>query len=115
MLIACLVVVILFAIFVLVSFFLMKKDYKIQVKDKIFRVKFIGSKLTIFVNDSLVCNDDMPQLIKGEEYEVNYKDELYVVKCKCNSFGNVLRVEIYKDGKLIADNGKIIKEKTAQK
>lgn len=112
MLEACLVVIGLFIIFIVVTFFMTRKDYKLQVGDKEFRVKNAGSKLSIHVNESLVVSDQMPQLINGETYEVKYKEEDFIVKCKSNSYGNILRVEIYQDGKLIADNGKTIKEKT---
>ena len=65
----------------------------------------------VFVNDTIVATDPMPQLIYGEQYDVKYGQEEFVVKCKSSTYGRVLRVEVYQGDKLLADNGKILKEK----
>ena len=111
MLIAGLCVLAAFLIFIVITYFLMRKDLKIEVEGKIFRVTTKVSKLAIFINDQLVASDDMPQLIYGETYKVKFLEEEFEVKCQTNSFGNVLRVEIFKDDKLIKDNGKVLKTK----
>lgn len=113
MLIAGLCVLAAFLIFIIVTYFMMRKDYKIEVEDKVFRIITKGSKLNIFINEQLVVSDAMPQLIYGEKYQVKFQEEEYEVKCQTNKFGNVLLVEIYKDGKLIKDNGKVLKTKKA--
>lgn len=111
MLIAGLCVLAAFLIFIIITYFLMRKDIKLEVEGKNFRVATKGSKLKIFINDQLVASDDMPQLIYGETYNVKFAEEEFEVKCQTNSFGNVFRVEIFKDEKLIKDNGKVLKTK----
>lgn len=105
-------VILLFMIFVAVSFFMLMKDYKLKVDDQIFRIHNVGSTLSVFVNNQLVIKDQSPNLIGGTEYSVNVLGKDYLVKCKSNKFGNVLQVEIFKDGEKIADNGKVVKQKT---
>lgn len=114
MLIAGIVIVCVFIIFLLTAFFVTRKNIVIEVEGQKFRIKNQGSKLTIYVDENLKVSDSMPQLIYGESYEVKFDDKEYVVKCRSNSIGSVLRVEVYKDGKMIADNGKVLKEKKAK-
>ncbi len=110
LLIIFLSVIILFFLFVVASFFLMLKDYKINADNHVFRVHNIGSKLCIYVDEKEKIESLGPNLIEGTQYKVEVEDNEYLVKCKTNKFGNVMRVEIYKDGKIIADNGKKLKE-----
>ena len=111
MLIVGIVVVCLFIVFLVSAYFLTRKDIKIEVEGKNFRIKNQGSRLSIFVDGNIVVSDTVPQLIYGESYEVKLNDSEYVVKCKSNTLGSILRVEVYKNGALIKDNGKVIKEK----
>lgn len=71
--------------------------------------------MKIIVNEKIVATEVMPQLIRGESYDVEIKGKKYVVICKCNGFGNKMRVEIHADGKLIKDNGVILPEKKTKK
>ena len=115
MLIAFIVILSFFIVFVAVTFFITRKNITIKAGDKIFRVVCVGSKISIYVNDTIVATDPMPQLIYGEQYDVKYGDEEFVVKCKSSTYGRVLRVEVYQGDKLLADNGKILKEKKTDK
>ena len=103
-------VVVLFLVFVAVSFFVMMKDYKLTVDNKLFRIHNVGSTLSVFVNDKLAVRDQSPNLIGGTEYSIKESSSEYLVKCKSNKFGSKMRVEIFKDGQMIADNGKVLKE-----
>ena len=111
MLIAFIVIVSLFLIFTIVTFFMTRKNITLKVGERNFRITCVGSKLNIYVNDTLVASDQMPQLIYGEEYNVKHGEEEFCVKCKSSTYGSVLRVEIYQNGKLLLDNGKVLKEK----
>ena len=107
---ACIIA--LFAVFVAVTFFMMMKDYKLVADKQNFRIHNVGSKLTVYLNDQVVIKDHSPDLIRGTEYTIKASNADYTVKCKSNKFGNVLSVQIFKEGQKIADNGKVIKEKT---
>lgn len=115
MLIASIVLVCLIAVFILVTFIMTIKNYTFEIDGEKLQVKNRGSRLKIFVNDKMVASQVMPQLIHGESYEVNIKDKQYRVDCKCNGFGNKMRVEIHADGELIKDNGVVLPEKKTKK
>ena len=114
MLIALIIALSLFIVFAVTTFFLTRKNIVMKVGDKEFKITCFASKLMVYINDTLVASDEMPQLIHGEEYNVKYKEEEFVVKCKSNKYGSVLRVEVYQNGKLLADNGKQLKEKSGK-
>lgn len=108
-------VIALFLIFALVSFFMLMKNITLTVDNQTFRIRNLGSKLNIFINDKLVIKSQSPNLTDGVEYKIKHEDAEYLVKCRSNKFGNILRVEIFRDGVRLADNGKIIKENTTKK
>lgn len=110
LLIIFLSVIVLFLAFIAISFFVMMKNYKITADNQNFRIRNIGNRLSVFLNDKLVITDLSPNLIRGTEYKVNENNNEYLVKCKTNIFGSKMRVEIFKDGQIIADNGKVLKE-----
>lgn len=103
-------VIVLFLLFVAISFFIMMKDYKLSADNQMFRIHNVGSTLSVFVNDKLAIKDQSPNLINGTEYKINANSNEYLVKCKSNKFGSKMRVEIFKDGQMIVDNGKILNE-----
>ncbi len=105
MLIASIVLVCLLAVFVLVTFLVTIKNYTFEMEEGKLQVKNIGSRLKVLIDDKVVVSQVMPQLIHGETYTVQMKDTSYTIKCKCNSFGNKMRVEIYKGEVLVKDNG----------
>ena len=107
MLIAVICIIAAFIVFIFAAYFITMKKIELKVDDKTFLITNRGSKLSIFIDGTLVAKDDMPQLIDGEEYNVKHNDQEYLVKCKSNSFGNILNVEILKDGVKIAENRKI--------
>jgi hypothetical protein len=106
MLIASICLIAVFLVFIVVTYFMTMKKVELIADEKKFKITNRGSKLAIFINDSLVAKDDMPQLIDGEEYNVKHEGKAYLVKCKSNSFGNVFKVEIFKDGQKLAENRK---------
>lgn len=111
MLIASIVVICLFAIFLVVTFCLTIKSYTFKVNDNEVTVKNRGSKLKILINGKIVSSSFMPQLLVGEKFDITIDEENYQIKCLSNAFGNKLRVEILKDGEIIQDNGVEIKKK----
>ena len=113
MLIASIVVIALFIIFIVTVYCITIKNYQFTIDEKIIKVKNQGSKLRIYVNEKLVKEKYMPQLIKGENFSIEINDKEYQIFCISNSFGNKLRVEVRQGDKIIADNGVIMnKQKT---
>lgn len=108
MLIASLVLVGVLVIFVLSMYIITIKNYTFMLDEGKLQVKNRGSKLKLLVDDKVVSSQVMPQLIHGESYEVKMKDKTYLVKCKCNNFGNKMRVEVYLGDNLVKDNGVIL-------
>lgn len=108
MLIASIVLVCLLAIFILVTYLITIKSYTFEMEEGKLQLKNKGSRLKILVDDKVVVSQVMPQLIHGETYVVQMKDTTYTIKCKCNNFGNKMRVEVYKGEVLIKDNGVIL-------
>lgn len=105
MLIASIVLICLLVVFVLVTYILTIKNYTFDLEEGKVQIKNRGSRLKILVDEKVVVSQVMPQLIHGETYEVSVKDTPYTIKCKCNGFGNKMRVEIYKGEVLVKDNG----------
>lgn len=113
MLIASIVVIALFIIFIVTVYCITIKNYQFTIDEKIIKVKNQGSKLRIYVNEKLEKEKYMPQLIKGENFSIEINDKEYQIFCISNSFGNKLRVEVRQGDKIIADNGVIMnKQKT---
>lgn len=115
MLIASIVVIALFIIFIVTVYFITIKNYQFTIDEKIIKVKNQGSKLRIYVNEKLEKEKYMPQLIKGENFSIEINDKEYQIFCISNSFGNKLRVEVRQGDKIIADNGVIIENKQKTK
>lgn len=113
MLIASIVVIALFIIFIVTVYCITIKNYQFTIDEKIIKVKNQGSKLRIYVNEKLEKEKYMPQLIKGENFSIEINDKEYQIFCISNSFGNKLRVEVRQGDNIIADNGVIMnKQKT---
>lgn len=115
MLIASIVLVCLLVVFIIVTYILTIKNYTFEIGEEKLQIKNRGSRLKIFVNDKMIVSQVMPQLIHGERYEVEINGKMYIVDCKCNGFGNKMRIEIYADGQLIKDNGVVLPEKKTKK
>lgn len=105
MLIASIVLVCILVVFILVTYIMTLKNYTFVLEEGTLQVKNRGSKLKVYVDGVVVVSQVMPQLIHGESYLVDMKGRRYTVKCKCNSFGNKMRVEVFDGDKLIQDNG----------
>lgn len=103
--IAGIVLACVLVVFIIVTYILTIKNFEFDIDECKLQVKNRGSKLKILVDDKIVATQVMPQLIHGESYEVEIKGKKYVINCKCNNFGNKMRVEIYSDGQLVKDNG----------
>lgn len=112
MLIAGIVIIAVFIVFITITYIMMIKNYKFVIDGKVLKVHNQGSRLTISVDDKVVAIQNMPQLMHGESYDVEINEKKYIVKCKCNSFGTKFRVEIYDGETLITDNGVVLKEKS---
>lgn len=110
MLYALIAVVCVLVIFVVVSYFLMKKTYKFQIEDKTIIVKNAGSNLKVLDNDKLISASCYPDLLKGDTLEFKIGENNYTLKCKSSALGYKIRMEIYKDDKMICDNGVVLKK-----
>ena len=102
-------------IFVLVSYFVMKKTYRFQIENQTIVVKNAGSNLSIFSGEKLIRFSNSPDLLKGESVEFKLGEKVFTLKCKCNTFGNKIRMEIYQDKNLICDNGVLLTKKIKNK
>lgn len=111
MLIAFLVVIALLIVFVVITFFITKKNYKFDLEGGTLRVQNIGSHLKIYFNEELIKDVFSPQLFSGEKVEFKIGEKELSITCKSNYLGNKLRVEIFDGETLLADNGVEIKEK----
>ena len=114
MLYAIIAIIALLLIFIVVSYFIMRKTYTFKLNEKNVTLKSQGNSIKIFVEGVLVSTTLYPNLFGGEDIEVKIDDNIYVFSCKSSSFGFKLRVEVYSGGNLIADNGVALKE-NAQK
>lgn len=113
MLIASIIIIALFIIFIVTVYCMTIKNCQFTIDDKIVKVKNQGSKLRIYVDEKLIKEKYMPQLIKGEIFSIEINEKEYQIFCLSNSFGNKLRVEIRQGDKVVADNGVIIENKKA--
>ena len=111
MLIACLVVIALLIVFVLVTFFITKKNFKFDMEGGVLRVQNIGSHLKIYFNENLIKDVFSPQLINGEKITFKINEKEFSLSCKSNVFGNKLKIEIFEGEKLLTSNGVELKEK----
>ena len=114
MLYAIIAIIALLLIFIVVSYFIMKKTYTFRLNEKEVTLKSQGNSIKIFLEGSLISTTLYPNLFGGQDIEVEIDDTDYVFSCKSSSFGFKLRVEVYSGGNLITDNGVILKE-NAQK
>ncbi len=111
MLIASIVIIALFIIFIVTTYIITIKNYTFEIEGQKLKVHNQGSKLQILLNDKVVLKANMPQLIHGESYDVEINKKVFTIKCQSNSFGNKMRVEVLQGEKLIADNGIILATK----
>ena len=111
MLIASIIVVTIFIIFITSTFFLTRKTYCFDFEGKKIIVKNSGSVLNIFVNDVLSQSNHMPQLIKGENFKLMVENKELTINCKTNAFGNKFSLQAYCGDQQIYDNGVKIKSK----
>ncbi len=100
-----------FFLFLLVSFFLTAKNVELKLENSTVKVQTRGSRMKIFINDSLYKEIYAPPLIYGETYRITVNEQEYDLYCHSSGFGYKLRVEIKKDDKVLVDNGVTIKEK----
>lgn len=114
MLYAIIAIIALLLIFIVVSYFIIKKTYTFRLNEKEVTLKSQGNSIKIFLEGSLISTTLYPNLFGGQDIEVKIDDTDYVFSCKSSSFGFKLRVEVYSGGNLITDNGVILKE-NAQK
>ena len=105
MLEAFIVVLALFAVFAIVTYFIMRKTFKFKIGESDVLIKNAGSYIKIYVDKKLNKSFYMPNLIKGESFNFSIKDIEYTLKCKSNSFGSKLQMQVYNKEDLIADNG----------
>ncbi len=104
-------VICLFFLFLIVSFFMTSKNIELKLENSTVKVQTRGSKMKIFVNDSLYKEIYAPPLINGVTYQISVDGQEYDLYCHSSGLGYKLRVEIRRDDKTIVDNGVIIKEK----
>ena len=110
MLYAIIAIIALLLIFIVVSYFIMRKTYTFKLNEKNVTLKSQGNSIKIFVEGVLVSTTLYPNLFGGEDIEVKIDDNIYVFSCNSSSFGFKLRVEVYSGGNLITDNGVALKE-----
>lgn len=111
MLYAVIAVVACLLIFVFVSFLMSIKKYNFKVEGKDIRIENKTAHLKIYVDDKLINDYYMAQLIKGEKFKIDIDGKEVVVFCQSSAFGYKMRIEIYVDEKLVADNGVKLKKK----
>lgn len=111
MIIAFCVILGLFVAFIVVSYFMMKKTFKTEINGKEVLVKNAGGYIKVYVDQKLDTSFYMPDLIKGETIPFKVDETEYNVKCKSNSMGYKMQIQIYQQDNLIASNGVEIKEK----
>lgn len=114
MLYAIIAIIALLLIFVVASYFIMKKTYTFRLNEKDITLKSQGNSIKIFLEGSLISTTLYPNLYGGQDIEVKVDNTDYVFSCKSSSFGFKLRVEVYSGGNLVTDNGVLLKE-NAQK
>lgn len=115
MLYAMIALVCVLVIFVIISFFLMKKTYDFKIEDKNIIVKNIGSNIKVYEDEKLLAQVSYPDLINGEKIDLKLNEKLYTIVCKSGRMGYKIRIEIFHESKLICDNGVILKEKNKNK
>ena len=112
MLYAIIAIIALLLIFVVASYFIMKKTYTFRLNEKDITLKSQGNSIKIFLEGSLISTTLYPNLYGGQDIEVKVDNTDYVFSCKSSSFGFKLRVEVYSGGNLVTDNGVLLKENT---
>lgn len=105
----------LFFLFLVFSYFMSSKNVELKVGNSTVKVETRASKMKILINNSLYKEISAPPLIHGVSYKITVEEKEYDLYCHSSGLGYKLRVEIRQDDKVLADNGVIIKEKTAKK
>lgn len=88
-----------------------EKTFKTEINGKEVLVKNAGGYIKVYVDQKLNTSFYMPDLIKGETIPFKVDETEYNVKCKSNSMGYKMQIQIYQQDNLIASNGVEIKEK----
>ena len=83
MLIASIVVIAIFLIFIITTYIITIKNYSFDIDGQKLKVHNQGSKLQISLNDKVVLKANMPQLIKGESYEVEINKKIFEGDVEC--------------------------------
>ena len=115
MLIAVAVIVAVLFIFIVTSYFLTCKTYTLDVEGSKVLVQNRGSHLRIYVDGTLVDDYINPQIIYGETFKLQINNKEVNLKCQCSSLGFKFRVEADVDGKVVCDNGVVLKKKDAKR
>lgn len=105
MLIALIVVLSIFAVFMVVSYFLMRKTFAAEIDGVNVLIKNSGGYLRVYQNKKLINSFYMPDLIHGTDYPICINDKTYNLKCKSNATGFKIKMQILQENKIVADNG----------
>lgn len=109
MLIACIVVLAVFIVFVLTTFLMTRKSYSFEFEGKKVRVLNSTNTLKIFVDELLLQTHHMPQLIHGEKFNIKINDKEVELKIKTNSIGSKFSMKAFANEKEIYDNKVTVK------
>lgn len=105
MIIALIVVLSLFVVFITASYFLLRKTFSTTIDGVNVMIKNSGGYLRVYENKKLVNSFYMPDLIHGTDYQVSINGKPYNLKCKSNTSGLKVKMQIFQDDKIITDNG----------
>ncbi len=103
--IAFIVFLALLVVAVIVTYFISRKTFKFMLKDKEITVKNAGAYLKVLNGKKVIESFYMPNLLQGETLTFKINEIEYILKCKCNSLGNKLSIQVYENENLIVDNG----------
>lgn len=109
MLIASLVIVAVFILFITITYFVTKKSYHFEYNGKNIKISNSSNTLKIFIDGNLFQIIHMPQLIKGESFKIKVDEQEIIVNCKSNGFGNKLSINAFAEEKEIYNNNVKIK------
>ncbi len=113
MLIAFIVIIGLFFVFLIASYFLSRKRYSLNVENSVVTVTTSGSKMRVFINDKPYKEYISPPLIHGVKYPITVNEKEYTLSCQSSGLGYKLKVEILDQDKVVATNG--VKLKNSEK
>lgn len=110
MLIAFIVFVALLLLTVGITYFITRKTFKFKIGEKDVLIRNVGAYLKVYVNNKIIESYYMPNLIKGETFTFKVDEKEYTLKCKCNSIGAKMSMQVFDSDDLIADNGVVLKK-----